>query len=492
MSSGSKKHFITLSGGSFLGKLLGFCRELLMAAVWGTSYIVSAFCIAQSTIIIAINLLVGETLNAGFVPLLRKKLDHDRENAYILEYCIFIILMLIALTLSLTIYSNAQLIVSFMSPGFDAQARDMATAFIKIFSFSIPLCLLGQFFACSEMAHGSFFLQAIRPSIQSLGMIAGISLTFIYNQPLLMAWGFVAAYGAFSAIGAYRMLKSTNHIKRIPPLFKLKKEFSSYLSTIYPLLLLPVIIQIAMWAEKAIASLISTDSIAALSYAKFITESGLNLLAVPLGFIGLSMLGSMPHAESKKWIEKKIAIILLLTIPASIALFVHADKVVTIIYARGAFNEKSIINTTPILQWAGVGLWVQVCGYLLMKALNARLMHKQYIVIIIIAFSCQVLFSYLLYSYGNWVLGTAISINGLIASLGGGCFFKIFKGTATILCTMLLGAFCYWLSSELVPLLAEEFIVSAIYFIVFWLAWICSIKPLRAEAIYLLKQGVSR
>lgn len=492
MTASIKKHFFTLSTGNLIGKLLGFARELLIAALWGTSLLASAYCLAQGAIIIIINLLVGETLNAGFVPLLRKKIKEQQDGAYTLQWCVFLLLALISGVLFSLIFFCSVRIVQYMSPGFDEQTTQIASQFLKILSCSIPFYLLGQFFSCREMAHGRFVIQALRPSIQSLGLIAGISLTYIYNSPLLMAWGFVAAYVSYAALGLYRLFKSLDKFNPLPTLRELRGELYNYLKIVYPLLLLPIIIQGAVWAEKAIASMIGTASVASLAYAKFIVESGLNLLAVPLGFIGLSMLSGLTVADARQWLKDKIVVVLLLTVPASMALFVHADKIITVIYARGAFDAESVAQTAAILRWAGVGLWAQVCGYMMMKALNARLMHKLYIFIVTIAMGTQVLFNYLLYSYGNWVLGAAMSLYGLISFLGCILTFKLFSDIFIPLFTMLSGAACYYLSIRLIPFLGDGYIISAIYFIVFWVAWICCIKPLREESISWIRKGLSR
>ena len=59
-----------------------------------------------------------------------------------------------------------------------------------------------------------------------------------------------------------------------------------------------------------------------------------------------------------------------MTVPASVFLAVFAKDIVTLIFARGAFDETAVMLTSGALRGIAIGLWATTLGMILLRFLN--------------------------------------------------------------------------------------------------------------------------
>jgi putative peptidoglycan lipid II flippase len=292
------KAFLTLFSGSLLSKVVGLFRELIFAFYYGTTAIASSFRLSQTAIFIPIQFLTTDIFNAGFLPLYTKYLKIDYKKATIFYWIIQTLLIVLSLFLTTMLFFYANSIIRLLAPGFNEENIAIAISFLEILSFAIPFFLLSGLFNYLEMAHNSYFLASIRTVIQSLGIILGVLLSHYFDNILLLAWGFNIAYILFFIISLIRVIR----LKRVPSLSLfdktvVKEVFNRFILIIKPLLLLPFLLQANIAIERMIASLISIDSIASFDYARFVTETVVVLLAVPVGLISLSSFSTLDREE---------------------------------------------------------------------------------------------------------------------------------------------------------------------------------------------------
>jgi putative peptidoglycan lipid II flippase len=104
--------------------------------------------------------------------------------------------------------------------------------------------------------------------------------------------------------------------------------------------------------------------------------------------------------------------------PLSVAIALHGETLVRVVFARGAFDARSVAATTTILQWLAAGLWAQLIGYAGAKFMSARGRNARAIAIYATAFGCNVGVNLLAYRIlGAAALGLAAAVNSIVFGL---------------------------------------------------------------------------
>ncbi|MDO7786852.1 murein biosynthesis integral membrane protein MurJ [Desulforamulus aquiferis] len=484
------KAFLTIFSGGLLGKILGVLRELLLAALFGTTAPVGAYRIAQTATLVPINFFTAESLNAGFIPLYKRYLNSEPAKAQTLFWVLKSLIFLISIMIMLFLYFGASIWVKVMAPGFDSHILDVTASFVEVMSLSVPFYIIGSLLSYLEMGNDGYTLTSIRPSIQSIGLIAGTIAAFWFKQPVYLAWGFTGAYITFFILGYLRLTKlglltwPSNWIW--PETFEVLKSFWQ---TIRSLLLLPFMLQGNIAVERIIASLMGVSVVAALDYAKFVTETGINLLAVPLGLAGLSIFSNISDKEQNKRIQQVITVILLITVPVSAFLAIHSETLVHLLYERGNFNRESVNLTQTVLLGLGLGFWAQVSSYVLIKIMNAQLRNREVVKYMGIALGANALTNILLYqTLGPLALGVGTSVYGIILFLLTIKALKITEVTLPQLFWLSIGVILY--APVGVFLLGQGWLglaLSTLIFLFFWVIYIAAVPLLRKSAGSLLE-----
>ena len=368
------KSFLQLFSGSLAGKLAGVLREVLLAGLFGTSGMVAALRAAQSATLVPINFLTADSLSAGFLPLYVRYRDFDAERALVLFWWTAGLLLIASALIVAILLVGAPYWISVLVPGFGVSERALTIEFVQIMALGVPFYIASGLFSYLEMGHGTYVLASARATLQNGGLIAGTLAAFLLHEPSLLAWGFTLSYVAYASWGLVRIWR--HRWAPIPPRLN-AGEFGDvareFWRVVKPLVLVPVLLQGNIVAERAVASLLGVGTSAALDYAKFISDTGVLLFAVPLGLAGLSAISKMTDARAHATLSELLPPLLLATVPVSMVLAANSHWVVAIIYERGRFDTTSTHLTQIILWGYAAGFWAQVASYVLIKALSARL-----------------------------------------------------------------------------------------------------------------------
>lgn len=422
-----KKAISQLFGGNMLSKILGLLREILMAKFFGTGDINGAYRIAQTGTLVPINFMTSDSLNSAFIPLYKKYLTEDEFRASTFKVCMFLFFSVISIFLFFILYFLSDYWVGIMAPGISGNAKGMSSELLKIMAICCPFYLCSALVNYLSMAHGDYKPISMRASIQNIGMLLGVVAAYYYNNFLLLAWGFTGSYIIFSCWAITRARKSS--ILNFPDRFDIhetKLVMRSFWITLRPLLILPLMLQGNITLERALASFISIDVVSALDYARFITDTVVFILSVPIAFAGLSEWSSQKPEIVREKIKKIYRWLAFLVINISFFIFYYARDIVILLFMRGAFNQHSVEVTTDIIQGMCIGLWAQVIGYIFIKALSAHLNNKQVLIVMIVALSSNAIVNLATYKlWGAFGLGLGNSIYSLMMFMLSAWYLKI-------------------------------------------------------------------
>jgi len=356
--------------------------------------------------------------------------------------------------------------------------------FLQIMALGVPFYLISNLYSYLAIANGSYFLASIRPTIQSIGMIVGAFLSYYFNNIIFLAWGFSGAYVFFFLISLKQLIKKD--------LFKFYLNGAKYIigefwQTIKPLLFLPIFLQGNILIEKMVSSFMGVKVVASVEYARFITETGIVLLAVPFGLVGLSTLSTIPFKEVREKLLQIISLILIFSIPASLFLVIYSEPIITLIFKRGAFLDEDVLITKEILIGFAIGFWAQVASYIMIKALNAQHLNKRVALFMIVALICNTIFNVLFYKLlGVITIGIGATIYALILFILSSYTFSFIKEIFKVLIPLLLcSGIYYFLNTFFVYKNVDNTFISISIFIIYWVVFIL-INPSLKRIIFSL------
>jgi putative peptidoglycan lipid II flippase len=287
---------------------------------------------------------------------------------------------------------------------------------MRLMAIAMPCYAVTALYASADLATGRAAKSAARTTVQSTGLILGTISAWWLEQPVLIAAGFVAAYLCLAVWGAATAVSDG---LRLWPRSGDWSDAASALRVVWlayrVLILVPVLMQVHFIVERRVASLADPHAIAALDYARFVSDTAVILLAMPFGLAGLAAMAGAREEEFRAAAWQSIRLLLYVGVPIATALSVHASWAVRIAYGRGAFDAESVAVTTAILQSLAVGLCAQLIGYAGVRFLSARGKNRQVLAISAAGVLVNIALNLFLSPFvGVFGLGLASSANSLI------------------------------------------------------------------------------
>lgn len=489
------KATISLISGGLLGKLLGVTRELLLASLFGTTAPVGAYRMAQTATLIPVQFFTADSLNAGFIPLYIRYARQDTAKAQRLFWALALALILISLVVAGFLFWGSGFWIGLLATGFDEKSLNMAVSFVEVMALGALFFVIGALFSYLEIANGGYTLVSLRSSVQSIGLIIGTLSAFWLKNLIFLAWGFTGAYIFYSTwAGIWLFKQGILAVPSFEDFSDAQMLLNDLWRTLLPLLPLPILLQGTIAVERSVASLMGVSVVAALDYAKFITETGIVLLAAPLGLASLSALSGIDPDTVKERLHKLVPVMLIATIPVSAFLVLHNRLIVQILYGRGAFDAASINLTASILFGLAVGFWAQVAGYVLIKALNAQMRNREVIIYMAVALGFNCIVNVAFYKLlGPLALGLGASAYGLALFLLTARAFRIWGTIMPLLAWLAIGTGLYSLLALLLSGngwfgLAKAFLL----FSLFWGLFIFAVPLLRSSVSPVLSRLIRR
>lgn len=362
--------------GGLLGKGLGIARELITGWLFGTGTVASSYRMAQSAFLIPLNGFASDALNGALTPRMARHAAMDRERAGHLFAGMHVVVLVVSLLTGLGMFLLVRQWVGLLAPGFNFETAALTIDMVCIMTMGMVPHFLCSLYASVDLAHGGGRLTALRASVQSAGLVSGTVLAWWLAQPLWIPAGFVAAQWALAAWGCvvvrrlhYRFWPTTASWSLV------KDELTHVWRAFRVLVWVPMAMQLHFIVERQVASLVHPEAVAALDYARFLSDTAVYLLAMPFGMAGLAAMASMAEEEFKSAAARSMRLLLVVTVPLSAITVAHAEWVVRLLFARGAFDEESVALTSAVLRCMGIGMWAQVLTYASLKFLNARGRH---------------------------------------------------------------------------------------------------------------------
>ncbi|MCC0016000.1 MAG: murein biosynthesis integral membrane protein MurJ [Rhodobiaceae bacterium] len=370
------RNFATVGAATAASRILGFVRDMLMAAALGTGPVADAFFVAFRFPNLFRRLFAEGAFNSAFIPLFARRLEGEGEDAakqFAQEALAALLLALLAVTAVAEIAMPALMFV--LAPGFytDPAKFDLAVMLTRIcFPYLTFVSLLALFSGVLN-ANGRFAVAASAPTLLNVVFMIALAAVFAFGHANTPAAGYWLSGGVFIG-GVVQLAAVVWELHRAGWLLQLRRP--RYTEGVRRLLKLSIpaviaggITQINIVVGTMIASL-AAGSVSYLYYADRVYQLPLGIVGIAIGVVLLPDLarrlrGGDEEAASGQQ-NRAIEFAMVLTLPAAAALFVVSGPIIAGLFERGAFTGADTARTAPALAAFALGL----PGFVLIKVFS--------------------------------------------------------------------------------------------------------------------------
>ncbi len=362
----------TVGSFTMMSRVLGFLRDMLMAAILGAGPLADAFVLAFKLPNFLRRLFAEGAFNAGFVPLFARTLEGNGKTVardFAAQAQAVLIAVLVPLVILAIIFMPW--IIRAMAPGFEpgSSRYEGAVSLSRITFCYILFISLVALYSGILNSMNRFAVPAATPIILNLCLITGLLLShFWLDAPAhALAWGLAAAgLGQFLWVAlAARKLGMTLRL-RLP---RLSPEIKRLFALILPGVFGASVAQINLVIDVYFASKLQEGAVSYLYYADRIAQLPLGVIGVAVGTALLPLMSRQLRAgetdDAIRSQNRGIELALLLTIPATIGIAMLSQPIVAVLYQRGAFDSATGDATSAALFAYAFGL----PAYVLIKVL---------------------------------------------------------------------------------------------------------------------------
>ncbi len=398
-----------------VSKWLGFIRDILIAAKFGSAMETDAYFVA--TIITQILIAgVAGSISITLVPVLSELNIKSGDNKEIRLMNNIINIVLIASFVLLAInWISAPIIVRVIANGFEGEKYHLTVFLSRILFLSTIFMLLTPVFQGYLRSNNRFTI----PSAVGIpfNLVQLIFLVFLSQRHGIVGLGVATIIACFS-----QLLLNILPSFRLDYSYKFVVDFKDkYLrKTLYlivPIVISSMIKQINILVDRMLASYLVEGSISALNYADRINTlvfstfiTGITVVIYPM----MSKYFIKDDFDSfNKTMNNGIITVLSITIPATVALMLLAEPIVKVLFERGAFDEVATKMTSEAVFFYSIGLSSLGVIHVLNKVFYSRQDTKTPMINGLIAISINITLNFLLINslkHAGLALASSISL----------------------------------------------------------------------------------
>ncbi len=376
------KNFVTVGGATATSRVLGFIRDMFIAAALGTGPVADAFFVAQRLPNLFRRLFAEGAFASAFVPLFTGAHEGEGEEAAF-RFASESLAALAALLVVISVLAEIGMawLTFVLAPGFasDPEKFGLATmlgriAFPYLFLISLTTLLGGALNGLNRFAAAAF-------SQSLLNAVLIVTLAYLWftgevgtvRAGVLLTASITVGGILQLAFLAYACARAGIRLKLAWPRWTAGVKRLTRLAG--PSVVAGGVTQINIVVGTIIASL-QPGAVSWLYYADRLYQLPLGIVGIAIGVVLLPDLARALRAGRDKDAHhaqnRAIEFAAALTLPATAALFVIPGAIINVLFERGAFTAADTAATAPALAAYAVGLPAFVAIKVLQPAYFAR------------------------------------------------------------------------------------------------------------------------
>ena len=346
---------------TIISRLLGYLRDVLIAIFLGTGFIADVFFVAFRIPNTFRRLFAEGTFNAAFVPSYSSELTKGKSKSDKFANEIFNLLLFGLLFLILIVEIFMPAFVRLIAPGFVEDSKKIELA-IDLTRITFPFLLfvsLSSFFAAILNSHNKFAAASAAPIVLNLILIGILIFGKYLDDHLIyyLSYG-VSVAGLLQLIFLYLFVEKFYLIK-LNFKFKLNQKVKIFFKKLLPSIFSSGVTQINILIGTIIASF-QASAVSYLYYADRIYQINLAIAGIAIGVVILPQLSKHIYLKKKNKIlqiqNKALELSMFLSLPASVALIVGSEEIISALFGYGSFDNEAVLNSSKALYYFALGL----------------------------------------------------------------------------------------------------------------------------------------
>ena len=357
--------FAAVASITLLSRVLGFVRDVLIAAVLGTSAVADAFFVAFRVPNMFRRLFAEGAFDAAFIPLFAKRLHAEgppAAQAFAGQALAGLTLVLVVFTVLAEIAMPWLMLL--LAPGFasDAAKFDLAVMLARIALPYLVFMSLVALYNGVLNAFGRFAIAALAPTLLNVVLIIVLLALVAFRSGQTTAG--IALAWAITASGVLQVIVVSLAAARIGMRVPIERphltpDMRRLMTLSAPGVIAGGMAQLTMVISTIIATL-QDRVVSWLYYVDRIFQLPLGVIGVAIGVVLLPDLShklrSGDHDAVLASENRALEFALLLTMPAAIALFIASGPIMCVLFERGAFTAVDTQATAAMLSALAPGL----------------------------------------------------------------------------------------------------------------------------------------
>lgn len=359
------KAIFTNSSGILLSRVLGFVRDLLTASALGANVYSDIFFVAFKLPNLFRRIFAEGAFTQVFIPAFAR----SRHKA-VFSVNIFLLFFSIILTITLIVNLFPALFTKAIAVGFDTQTVALASPFVAINFWYLPLIFTVTFLSAILQYRSHFATSAFSTALLNLSLIAALYLSESKTESEIV---YYLSYGVIIGgllqvgvhiftlykmglhkllLGGVKYLGAKSHI--------ISHETKKFRSNFFPAMWGNSTAQVSAFLDTFLASFLVTGSISYLYYANRIFQLPLALFAIATSIALFPKVARyLKNNDEKKALanlEKAFWFLTFLLSFSTIGGIVLCDEIIWLLFEHGAFTATDTHNTASVLQMYMIGL----------------------------------------------------------------------------------------------------------------------------------------
>lgn len=342
---------------TFLSKLFGFVRDLVLAYFYGASNISDAY-IVSLTIPSVIFAFVAAGISTGYIPMYNR-VQIASGDAGAKEYTnnlINVTFLLCSVIVLLVLLFTKQIVAVFAS-GFDDDTLNMAVQFTQISILSIYFTGMVSIYKSYLQIQGSFIITSLMGFVLNACILLSIYISSKYSLTFL-AIGTVAGAAAQLIVLLPYVYRQGYRYKLFVNLHD--KHIKEMAVIALPVILSTSITDLNKLVDRTIASQIAVGGISSINYANTLKTFVMSIFVTSILTVLYPLISKMAAEGNVKGLKKSfrtsLIAITIIIIPATVGLMFFSEPIVRVLFARGQFDEYAIDMTSGALFFYAIGL----------------------------------------------------------------------------------------------------------------------------------------
>lgn len=355
---------------SSFGKALGFLREMLIAARFGTTANTDAYFVGLAGPDFVREIIAGGVLTAVFIPAYAQALKQQSREAADRLFSNISLLMMATLVAAIALgMAFPGAVVRVVAPEFSGESFFAAARVTRILFPAIFFMGVASFYGALLNVHERFVAYSTAQALLNAGIITGVVI-------LAARWGInsIAAGFVLGAVLQWLVLlpslRALNFRRTL--IWGVLPETRKLLIAMVPLFGASLLAVLNDLISRSMAAGLDAGSVSALNFSNRLRETPWLLCGVPLATAVFPFLshnaGTNERTQFTEIFEFTVRLTSFLAVPVCVFMFLFNVPIIQILFERGMFDASSTAVTAHALRYTSIGAAFYAINFIIMRA----------------------------------------------------------------------------------------------------------------------------